>query len=229
MYNDPNGQDVGCAGRDVSHCGNPSNSKSQPASTSTPQRGIVLSVDIVSLETYKPMYQYDPTIVEKDGYNACGIVAGCAAGASYDEVSQAANSNGYEDEFGMQPSQAAATYQAVYGKNNVYVTSQWTIEGVYEALEAGKVVIVDILVSYDNGSYKPSSNGNTVAHFAQVIGVNWETGEVYVGNSLGGTYWTLTFDQFYDVWFNPEKEAKYEAPNSEKTDYWGVAITPYGK
>jgi RHS repeat-associated protein len=174
----------------------------------------------VDLDTHDSPNQYDPAIVNDEdyGYNACGIVAGCAAGASFDEMGAAVRDHKYSPEFGIQPSDYEDALIDVYGSENVDA-GEVTLSEVTEALEQGAVVIVDILIQ---------SGGSDVAHFARVLGIDWGAGDIYIENTLGDdiSYLTISFDEFEAMWLDPENRASVPAPNAELVNNWAVFIRP---
>ena len=68
------------------------------------------------------------------------------------------------------------------------------------------------------------------AHFARVTGMDWNTGEIYLEDSLnlGGDFWTVSFDDFMVYWFNPEENADRipEGVVPEPVEYWSVEVDP---
>lgn len=176
------------------------------------------------MASHQSVKQYD--YVGQAGFMACGIAAGCGAGADWDTLYLAAVANGHNKEKGMQPSQAANAYRDVYGSGNVEEQPNWSLQGIYDSLKSGKVVIVDILV---NSNYVPSSI-NAFSHFARVLAMDWENQKIFIENTLpGGNYWELSFDEFNEVWFNPEKRVSIKPKGMTENDFeevgnWGVAI-----
>ena len=194
----------------------------------------VLQVDLEE-ESRK---QFDMIVFGKPGYMACPIAAGLEAGASLEEMTEAAKTNGFSKQYGMQPSQAADAYRQVYGSENVTEYGILYLIGIYDALERGEVVLVDMLVKFTGGKYIPSTDGG-VSHFARVLGMDWNAREVYVQNTLrgrgvdGDSYWTISFDDFNKSRLNPEfrsdiydNNEHFQKHIAEKVWYWGVTITP---
>jgi RHS repeat-associated protein len=180
---------------------------------------------------YEPINQFNINPTDDSWDVSCGIVAGHAAGASLDTLMAAANKHGYDINYGIQPSGLVATYKEVYGDENVEAHNEKNPRAgllhMYQALKAGKVVIVDILVHPDGrGGYLPGPGYFSIAHFAVVLEINLEAGTITLANSLGGDPWVLTFDEFYKVWYNPEQQAKEKPDKPEKYDYWWIAIIP---
>lgn len=180
------------------------------------------SVLVVNLADYVSINQYDPSIVAEFGSEACGLVAGSYAGASVSRIGNVAknkNIGGYTNGGGIQPSRLASTYSVVYGQSNVSTISgdsaRDVLNAMFEELEAGNIVIVDVLVAgaYDSndehkhaGYYIPgdedyllgSSDGrkntgydNTFAHFARVLGIDFDAGTITLDNTLGGAPWII--------------------------------------
>jgi len=102
---------------------------------------------------------------------------------------------------------------------------------MYYALYAGNKVVVDILISpQSDGTYYPAAGDSSVSHFARVVGIDWKNQTVTMENTTPGeNYWTISFDEFSKVWYDPEEMAGKKpsglATNQiEKVNYWGVTI-----
>jgi hypothetical protein len=164
------------------------------------------------------------------GKNACGLVAAAAAlgGKDWqvlvDKIAQAAGEN-YSRNKGIQPSKYSAALQAVLGVENVSAQDNGTLGDLYRALEAERVVIVDIKV---NAFRKvPSTLRPHYAHFARVLGMDIDKAEVYLENTLaGGPYWTLPLADFVAAWLRPETTASIIlAPReAEHVTRWSVTL-----
>lgn len=76
---------------------------------------------------------------------ACGLVAGSYAGESTRNIGAVARKHGYANEAGVQPLNLEATYQEVYGAENVTNLSgenaAAVLNNIYQRLSAGDVVI----------------------------------------------------------------------------------------
>jgi hypothetical protein len=170
-----------------------------------------------------------------DGYGdmACGLVAGMHAGASFEELKDAAGAS-YSAKGGIQPRKLAKTYRKVYGDQNVQEHNSQNyseaLEQLYLALMAGNIVIVDILVHWDKekGCYVWGDGPNSVAHFARVIGIDFQKGVIKLDNTLGGDPWEIPLDKFDYAWYNAEKRAILKPEFYDIIGYWWVAITPRG-
>jgi hypothetical protein len=165
------------------------------------------------------------------GRNACGLVAAAAAlggqewTALVKEIAQAAGKN-YHRGRGIQPSKYAAALQIVLGAENVNAQDNGSLGDLYRALEAGRVVIVDIKV---NAVKKiPSTARPHYAHFARVLGIDLGKEEIYLENTLAGDpYWTVPLADFVAAWLRPETTASIilASREAENVTRWFVALT----
>ena len=164
------------------------------------------------------------------GQNACGLVAAAAALGGNDWVSlvekiaQAAGKD-YRANAGIQPSKYVAALQKVFGAENVTAMNTSTLDELYQALQAGKVVIVDIKV---NAAHVfPSADHPTYSHFARVLGMDLAKQEIYVANTLkGSSYWTVSLADFEKAWERPETSASLvpDPKHAEAVTYWAVVL-----
>ena len=201
----------------------------------------------VSLATFQRRNQYAQAITSNPrlGQNTCGLVAASApTGDWLPYVQKFADAAGddYTADGGIQPSKYEKAVKAVLGSQNVTSFSNGSIEDIYDRLAAGKVVIVDIRV----GSYHqtdpankeaPSASPPNYAHFARVLGVDYQTKEIYIENTLAGQdapYWTVSFSEFGAVWATPETGISLGPPpgvQREGVTNWALVINPsaYGR
>ena len=123
------------------------------------------------------------------GKNACALVAAAAAlgGKDWtplvDRIARAAGKN-YDRNTGIQPSKYVAALQTVFGTDKVRANDNSTLGILYQQLEAGQVVIVDIKVNADRQT--PSVRQPNFAHFARVLGLDLDRQEKYLENTLAG-------------------------------------------
>jgi RHS repeat-associated protein len=201
---------------------------------------------------YVPIWQDDPNITGVFinvifgtdywtglGPNACGLVMGSYGGMSVQDLGKIAKDNnyGYDPFYGIQPSGLVKTLTKAYGSSRVHATNSnnpvTALSSMATELRFGNVVGVDILVSQDaNGYWRPSTDGETVAHFAKVLGIDFENGTIILADSLNDENhankdhtWTVPFDIFFTVWYNPEIQADLgPASGRETLGYWYVVI-----
>jgi hypothetical protein len=110
--------------------------------------------------------------------------------------------------------------------------NEWTLCALYQALDEGAVVIVDIQVgsTLNERREQPTTQAPNFAHFARVLGIDLGADVIYVENTLGGTatYWPLALQEFWEVWKHPETAVSVRAPNPEEVTRWAVIIEPQG-
>jgi len=126
---------------------------------------------------------------------------------------------------GIQPSKYVAALQNVFGAENVTAEDSGSLGGMYQALDAGHIVIADIKVHAN--TKLPSAARPDYAHFARVLGLDVDQGEIYIENTLrGGPYWTIPLDYFLQVWNRPETTASIilDPKNVENVTRWAVVI-----
>lgn len=186
----------------------------------------------VNLDQLPKVSQYLDINSSSQGYgkNACGLVAAAAAvgGDNWvpvvDLIAHAAGAD-YGQETGIQPSKYVAALQKVFGPTKVMAFNNSTLESVYDELAAGNIVIVDMKV---NGTAQaPSAIPTNYAHFARVLGIDMNTQQIYIENTLHGkAYWTVSFAQFSYVWEYPETTASEipDAKNAEPVTRWMVVL-----
>ncbi len=164
------------------------------------------------------------------GPNACGLVAAAAAlgGDHWVDLAgqiRAAAGDNYDPWTGIQPSPYAAALKKVFGTGNVSSGSNQTLLDLYRDLSAGNAVIVDMQV---NANWDvPSTDPPNYAHFARVIGMDIDRQEIYIQNTLlGGPYWTISLQQFLQVWSRPETAASLipDPQHAEDVNQWAVVI-----
>ena len=197
------------------------------------QKQAVLQVDS------DPVKQFDLMIndgVTNDwGWNSCGIAAVMNSNVPMQSIVGAAVDNGYSNDTGIQPSGLSDAYSEIFGEGNVQVHGNWDLQGMYNALMNGELVIIDMLIELDGNSYTYSTNGGG-AHFARVIGIDFENQIVTIQNTLrgqwliGDSHWEMPFHDFQHSWYNPEirsdrnTSGEYSSVNFEPLDYWWISI-----
>jgi len=191
----------------------------------------VLQVDLAQYPKISQFTDIDSS-AQGFGRDACGLVAAATAMGGNDWVSlvgkiaQAAGKD-YSAHGGIQPSKYVAALQKVFGTENVTAMNASTPDELYQALQAGKIVIVDIKVNAT--SVFPSADGPTYAHFARVLGMDIAKQEIYVANTLkGSSYWTVSLADFEKAWELPETSASQvpDPQHAEAVTYWAVILNP---
>lgn len=190
------------------------------------------SITQVDLSNFEKVSQYTDinSSDENIGYNACGLIAIAAAtGAKGDElkiiVNKLLNAAGsdYSGESGIQPSKLILAVTKVFPSNNIVAHNKWSLEEMYISLEKNQKVITDFLV--EKGTEIPSASGTTYAHFARVIGMNVDTQQIQIQNTLsGGAYWNISFKTFWDAWQNPERNATIKPSYTEDVTRWAITM-----
>jgi len=199
------------------------------AETGRPMRLVV-----VDLAAHPKVSQFTDIDASRLGYgrNACGLVAAAAAlgGAEWttlvDRIADAAEVS-YRPSAGIQPTPYAAALQDVFGAERVAALDRGSLGALHQQLEAGRVVIADVKVNRRTG--RPAGHGPSYAHFARVLGIDAEAGEVYLENTLyGAAYWTVPFETFMAAWQYPETTATMipDPLAAEPVTRWAVAIVP---
>jgi len=95
------------------------------------------------------------------------------------------------------------------------------LEDIYYELKAGNRVVVDILAHDGASFHREGDPQSSYAHFARVLGVDLQKGEIYLQDSVtptGATYWTLSEEQYNYAANNPEKLAKLGPDPSERQE-----------
>jgi hypothetical protein len=166
------------------------------------------------------------------GRDACGLVAAATAMGGSDwvplvgKIAQAAGKD-YSVDGGIQPSKYVAALQKVFGAGNVTALNDGTPAGLYQELQAGKVVIVDIKVNAIR--VVPSADPPTYSHFARVLGMDVARQEIYIANTLdGSSYWAVSLADFEKAWELPETSASLvpDPKTAEAVTYWAVILNP---
>ena len=188
----------------------------------------------VDLTQYPKISQFTDIDSSAQGFGreACGLVAAAAALGGNDwiplvgEIARAAGKD-YSAEAGIQPSKYVAALQKVFGAENVTAMNASTLDELYQALQAGKIVIVDIKVNATQ--VLPSADRPTYSHFARVLGMDFANQEIYIANTLeGSSYWTVSLADFEKAWELPETSASRvpDPKNAEAVTYWAVVLNP---
>ena len=194
--------------------------------------GLSARVAQVDLEQFPKISQYADIDTSASGYgfNACGLVAAAAALGGPDwtplvgSIADAAGAD-YSAASGIQPSRYVAALPAVFGADTVAAMNAATLGDLYRELSAGRIVIVDIQVNAN--TEWPSADAPNYAHFARVLGIDVDKGEVYIENTLsGGPYWTLSLSEFVQVWDHPETAVSLipDPQNAEPVTRWMVIL-----
>jgi hypothetical protein len=166
------------------------------------------------------------------GREACGLVAAAVAMGGNNwvplvgQIAQAAGKD-YSADAGIQPSKYVAALQKVFGAGNVTALNATTLDELYQQLQAGKIVIVDIKVNATRGI--PSADSPTYSHFARVLGIDVARQEIYIANTLdGSSYWTVSLADFQKAWQLPETSASLvpDPKNAEAVTHWAVILNP---
>jgi len=187
---------------------------------------------VVDLEKHDKISQFSDIDSSPKGYgkNACALIAAAAALGGKDwsplvkQIAEAAGDD-YSHDTGIQPSKYVTALQKVFGAESVVETNDSTLRALYQQLAEGKVVIVDLKVSASTA--RPSVKAPNFAHFARVLGMDLERGEIYLENTLSGkAYWTLALDEFMDVWEEPETDVSMipDPANAERVTRWMVIL-----
>jgi hypothetical protein len=188
----------------------------------------------VDLAQYPKVSQFTDIDSSAQGYGraACGLVAAAVAldGNAWvplvGQIAQAAG-NDYSAQAGIQPSKYATALQKVFGGNNVTALNAVTLDALYQQLQAGKIVIVDIKVNALH--VIPSADHPTYSHFARVLGIDAARQEIYIANTLdGSSYWTVSLADFQKAWQLPETSASLvpDPANAEAVTDWAVVLNP---
>ncbi len=197
------------------------------AASSLPSR--VVQVDLVQYPKISQFTDIDSS-AQGFGREACGLVAAASAMGGNDWVPlvgkiAAAAGNNYNPHSGIQPSKYVAALQKVFGAESVTAMNDSTVDDLYQALQAGKIVIVDIKVNETH--VVPSANGPTYSHFARVLGMDLAKQEIYISNTLkGSSYWTVSLADFQKAWELPETSASLvpDPTHAEAVTYWAVIL-----
>jgi hypothetical protein len=188
----------------------------------------------VELSRHAKISQYTDIDSSDQGFgpDACGLVAAAAAVGGADwmplvgVIAKAAGNN-YGQHTGIQPSKYVAALQEVLGPKNVKGMNATTLGELYQELQAGQIVIVDIKVNKTR--VFPSADGPNYSHFVRVLGIDVAKQEIYIENTLqGGPYWTVSLDDFVKAWERPETSASIvpDPGNAEAVTRWAVILNP---
>jgi hypothetical protein len=188
----------------------------------------------VDLAQYPKISQFTDIDSSAQGFGreACGLVAAASAMGGKDWVPlvgkiAAAAGQDYSAHTGIQPAEYVAALQKVFGAENVTAMNASTLDELYQALQAGKIVIVDIKVNATN--VFPSADGPTYSHFARVLGIDPAKQEIYIANTLGGSaYWMVSLADFEKAWELPETSASLvpDPQHAEAVTNWAVVLNP---
>ncbi len=208
----------------------PSTSASSPSGAVNNLPSRVVQVDLAQYPKISQFTNIDSS-AQGFGREACGLVAAATAMGGNDwvplvgEIAQAAGKD-YSVHAGIQPSKYVAALQKVFGAENVTAMNASTPDELYQALQAGKIVIVDIKVNATRAV--PSADSPTYSHFARVLGIDLAKQEVYIANTLdGSSYWTVSLTDFEKAWELPETSAS-EVPDpqhAEAVTNWAVVLS----
>ncbi len=101
---------------------------------------------------------------------------------------------------------------------------------MYEVLLKENVVIVDIQVGrYDNPTPEaPTTIHPNYAHFARVLGMDLDSQQIYIENTLNPhdlVYWTISLSSFWEVWKFPERDVDLKSTGFDAfANRWAVII-----
>lgn len=167
--------------------------------------------------------------------SSCGLYALAIAGALLKDIHAEALKHSYGDNTGIQPSDLAITAGEIYGYDKVNEYTNASMGMIFDALMEGLVVIVDIRVEFDYAEMKyvvtSAKGGDTLAHFAWVIKVDYKNRLIYLEDTLNRNqaYWAVDFDLFISAWTYPEIWAGGENPPMDERDpvtRWMMTIEP---
>lgn len=186
----------------------------------------------VDLDGHPKVSQFDDIDASPSGYGrvACGPIAAAVALGGDDwpallaEIVATAGDD-YGARTGIQPGPYAAALRRTFGWWNVKARDRTTLGVLYDALASDRIVIVDLKVNADR--LQPSDQAPNYAHFARVLGIDAERGEIFIDNTLHGRpYWTVSLDTFLAAWRAPETSASLilDPTHAEAVDRWAVVI-----
>lgn len=113
----------------------------------------------------------------------------------------------------------------MFGAENVVAKHPVTPVDLYQELQAGNIVIVDVKVNVPR--QVPSADAPHYAHFARVLGMDLNAQEIYIENTLrGAPYWTVSLQEFQAAWASPETTASIipDPQNAEAVTHWAVIL-----
>ena len=191
----------------------------------------VVQVDLGQLPKISQYTEIDSS-AQGFGPDACGLVAAAAAmgGKNWEPlVSKIADAAGkdYGNHLGIQPSKYIAALEKVFGADKVTAVNASSLGQLYQELQAGKIVIVDIKVN--STRVLPSASRPNYAHFARVLGIDVARREIYIQNTLqGDPYWTVSLEDFVKAWQQPETGASIvpDPNHAEGVTRWAVILSP---
>jgi RHS repeat-associated protein len=194
-------------------------------------QGSYYQVDLVD---FRKTFQENLNIPDDKGYMACGIASAVSSGVALEPLLVAAKGK-YTEEKGIQPIDLFDVLKEVVLNGSVHerdvLDSQLALIGMYVDLLNGNKIIVDMLAS-NNLSESITLDNGTVAHFARILGIDWENKALYIENTLkGDKYWKMSFDDFLGNWFNPERLADTKPKGVQESEldvlnYWWISINP---
>jgi hypothetical protein len=188
----------------------------------------------VDLATHPKVSQFTDIDASPSGFgtNACGLVAAAVAmgGEGWvplvGDIARAAGST-YGPHSGIQPSNYRDALEKVFGAQRVRAIDRGSLGDLYRELESGRIVIVDIKV---NDSRKvPSAEPPNYAHFARMLGIDLDTREIFIENTLGGSpYWTVSMTDFVNAWQLPETSSSIilDPGDLEDVTRWAAILDP---
>ena len=216
----------------------------------------------VDLARYQSFTQYSPEILSPAagnfGGNACGLISAAQAVVVSQNPSLAGTQPGfntvvtimsqiraravgqdgsptYQAETGIQPAHLVQALRdsPVGDQYEISARDNWTLGLMYQALQEGRIVIVDVRVRKQTQA--PSTTPHTFAHFARVLGLDLDRREIYIENTLdqrdGKAYWTLAFEDFMATWRYPETQATIKPSEDdpsireENVTNWAMVLT----
>jgi hypothetical protein len=222
-----------------------------------PQR--VVQVD---LARYQSFSQYAPQIVSSQagnfGPNACGLITPAQAAVLVDNPDLGGTPRGFDTIFtlmseirakavradglpayqgatGIQPGDLVRALHASSLNSNWQISAQnsWTLAELYQSLLDERVVIVDIQLQ--QGNEVPSTQPDTIAHYARVLGMDIDRREIYIENTLdqkdGRSYWTLPLADFMATWQYPETSVTLKPSQADPSIHeepvtrWALVMT----
>ena len=172
-------------------------------STLSDSRGGIIVIFAVDLDDVVNRYQLSPENSDAYGYSSCGLYAISIAGVLVSELYNKRSEFGYDINDGIQPSNLEKLANHFYEDENVNVyqaDSGASINMIIDALADG-LVVVDFLVEKNSeGKYVVTGRGggNSVAHFAWVIGVDLISNTIYLEDTLNSdqAYWAVNINVF---------------------------------
>jgi RHS repeat-associated protein len=123
---------------------------------------------------------------------------------------------------GAQPSTLEQAAENVYGMENVSTIALVDIVDIADALDEGNGVVVDLTELPDSsGKSYPTSSRDGIAHFAEVLAVDWDNDIIYIANTLSGdNMWQMSYEEFLSYTYYPETASG----NGEPVNHWAIII-----